>query len=136
MKNQKSTDLAVQNSLVIDEAVLFERVSAIIDNRKFRAQAVANSEGTLMFWEVGQYVNSVVLKAKRAAYGKQIVATLSLQLQEKYGNSFELTNLHRMMRFAERFPDYSIRNKCELSPDKIFLRRGDVRFFFSVGVIL
>jgi predicted nuclease of restriction endonuclease-like (RecB) superfamily len=33
-----------------------------------------------MFWEVGQYVNSVILEAKRAAYGKQIVATLSPQL--------------------------------------------------------
>ena len=33
-----------------------------------------------MFWEVGQYVNSVVLKEDRAIYGKQIVATLSPQL--------------------------------------------------------
>ena len=137
MKNQKSTDLAVQNSLVIDEAVLFERVSAIIDNRKFRAQAVANSEGTLMFWEVGHYVNSVVLEAKRAAYGKQIVATLSLQLQEKYGNSFELTNFRRMMRFAERFPDYEI--VATLSPqlswshiiELLPLKTDEARLFYA-----
>ena len=79
MSKEKNT-LALQDETAINEVALFERVSAIIENRKFRAQAAANSEATLMFWEVGQYVNSVVLSAKRAAYGKQIVATLSPQL--------------------------------------------------------
>ena len=77
--NKKKNELAIHDEKQIDEAALFERVSAIIENRKFRAQTAANSEATLMFWEVGQYVNSVVLDAKRAAYGKQIVATLSPQ---------------------------------------------------------
>jgi predicted nuclease of restriction endonuclease-like (RecB) superfamily len=99
--------ISIETALV-DQAALFERVSNIIESRKLRAQAAANSEATLMFWEVGQYVNSVILVEKRAAYGKQIVATLSLQLQEKYGRPFELTNLRRMMRFAERFTDYQI----------------------------
>ena len=105
-KNNK--EFAVQEEVKIDEIELFKRVSEIIENRKFRAQTAANSEATLMFWEVGQYVNSVILDEKRAAYGKQIVATLSLQLQEKYGKPFELTNLRRMMRFAEKFSDYEI----------------------------
>ena len=105
---KKNNDIALQKEAQIDEIELFKRVSEIIENRKFRAQTSANSEATLMFWEVGQYVNSVILTEKRAAYGKQIVATLSLQLQEKYGGSFELTNLRRMMRFAERFADYEI----------------------------
>ena len=69
-KSEKNTDIATQNTKAIEETGLFERVSEIIENRKFRAQAAANSEGTLMFWEVGQYVNSVILEAKRAAYGK------------------------------------------------------------------
>ena len=64
----------------IDETAFFNHVSAIIENRKFRAQTAANSEATLMFWEIGQYVNSVIINAKRAAYGKKIVATLSPQL--------------------------------------------------------
>ena len=107
-KEQNEQSLISQNTEMINAAELFERVSAIIENRKFRAVAYANSEVTLMFWEIGQYVNSVVLEAKRAAYGKQIVATLSLQLQEIYGSAFEQTNLRRMMRFAEKFVDYEI----------------------------
>jgi hypothetical protein len=78
--DKSKSEIALQEETQIDEIELFKRVSEIIENRKFRAQTSVNSEATLMFWEVGQYVNSVVLRAKRAAYGKQIVATLSLQL--------------------------------------------------------
>jgi len=140
-KKQKNTDLAVQNTAVIDEAALFEQVSAIVENRKFRAQAAANSEGTLMFWEVGQYVNSVILEAKRAAYGKQIVATLSLQLQEKYGKTFELTSLRRMMRFAEKFADHSI--VATLSPqlswshiiELLPIKTDEARIFYAQDAV-
>jgi predicted nuclease of restriction endonuclease-like (RecB) superfamily len=92
----------------VDETALFQNVSAIIDSRKQRAQVRVNQESVLMFWEVGKHIGSVLLGGERAAYGKRIVATLSLQLQAKYGNSFERTNVTRMMRFAERFPDFQI----------------------------
>ena len=139
--SEKENELSIQGEKQIDGAVLFERVSAIIENRKFRAETAVNSEATLMFWEVGQYVNSVVLDAKRAAYGKQIVATLSPQLQEKYGKSFELTNLRRMMRFAERFPDYEI--VAILSPqlswshiiELLPLKTNEARMFYAQDVL-
>ena len=107
-RKQNNKNEANKSLIPIDESSLFEQVSLIIENRKVRAQNAANSEGTLMFWEIGRYVNSIILDAKRASYGKQIVATLSLQLRDKYGKAFELTNLRRMMRFAEKFDDYSI----------------------------
>jgi hypothetical protein len=37
----------------VDEAALFKRVAAIIENRKYRAGAYANREVILMNWEVG-----------------------------------------------------------------------------------
>jgi len=92
----------------IDEIALFQRVSAIIENRKLRAQARANQEVVLMFWEVGRYISSVLLGGERAGYGKQIVVTLAQQLREKYGRSFEHTNITRMIKFAARFPDSEI----------------------------
>jgi electron transfer flavoprotein alpha subunit len=82
--------------------------SKIIENRKFRATAHANQEITIMFWEVGQHINAVVLGNKRAEYGKQIMTTLSILLVKKYGNSFEYTKLTRMAKFAELFPDKKI----------------------------
>ena len=45
--SEKKNTLVTQGEIKIDEVALFERVSAIIENRKYRAQAAANSEGTL-----------------------------------------------------------------------------------------
>ena len=61
-----------------------------------------------MFWEVGQYINSAVLGNKRAAYGKQILSSLSAKLIAKYGKSFAERNIYRMSQFAQRFPDIEI----------------------------
>jgi predicted nuclease of restriction endonuclease-like (RecB) superfamily len=101
-------ELALQGETQIDEAQLFERVASIIESRKSRAGAYANREVTLMYWEVGHYVNSVVLDGSRAAYGKRIVTALASQLMAKYGKTFDVHNLRRMMRFAENFGDFQI----------------------------
>jgi predicted nuclease of restriction endonuclease-like (RecB) superfamily len=49
-----------------------------------------------------------VLAGDRAAYGEQIVVTLSRQLEVEYGSSFGEKNLRRMIQFAQVFPDEKI----------------------------
>lgn len=105
---KKKNELAIQSETQIDELALFERVSAIIENRKSCAGAYANREVTLMYWEVGKHISEVLLDGERAEYGKRIVATLSHQLTERYGNSFERTKITRMMKFARLYPDIEI----------------------------
>jgi predicted nuclease of restriction endonuclease-like (RecB) superfamily len=95
-------------SETIDEAALYKRVVEIIEKRKFRAASYANSEITLMFWEVGHHIGSVLLDGERAKYGRRIVATLSQQLMERYGNMFERTKITRMIKFSKLFPDIEI----------------------------
>ncbi|MCL1918709.1 MAG: DUF1016 N-terminal domain-containing protein [Peptococcaceae bacterium] len=87
--SKKKQELTVPTENQIDEAILFEHISSIIENRKFRAQIQANQECVLMFWEIGKYISSVFLGGEPAGYGKQIVVTLAQQLQKKYGSSFE-----------------------------------------------
>jgi len=106
--HKKRNASSTQKTAMHDESVLFTRVSAIIENRKYRAFSRANQEMTLMFWEVGVYINSVVLKGKRADYGKKILTALSSKLVEKYGDSFSERNLYRMTTFAEYFQDIRI----------------------------
>ena len=84
---------------------LYDKISGIIENRKYRAQSKANQESVLMFWEVGKYINFVLLDNERATYGKKIVVTLSQQLQNQYGSAFERTNVTRMMKLASRISD-------------------------------
>lgn len=66
--------------VAIDERSLFERIAAIIESRKARAESQVNAELTLMYWEIGNYINSVILDGGRGAYGKEILATLSPKL--------------------------------------------------------
>jgi predicted nuclease of restriction endonuclease-like (RecB) superfamily len=104
----KASELAANANGVIDESVLFERVAVIIENHKDRAAAHANRELTMMFWEIGQYINSILLENQRAEYGKKILPSLAAKLTEKYGKNFSNRNLYRMMLFAERFRDTEI----------------------------
>ncbi len=106
--NKKAKDLIIKNEMQIDRTQVLERVANIIETRKFHAASFANREITLMYWEIGNYVNSIILDGNRAAYGKQIVATLASQLETKYGKTFDIHNLRRMMRFAENFNDFEI----------------------------
>ncbi|MCL2826213.1 MAG: PDDEXK nuclease domain-containing protein, partial [Eggerthellaceae bacterium] len=137
-KNEEKPDeFMVAMTNVVDEAALFERVVAIVENRKSRAGAYANREVTLMYWEVGNYVGSILLGGERAQYGKQIVATLSSQLVDRYGKTFDLHNLRRMMRFAQRFSNFEIVKKLssqlsyshfiELLP----LKNDDARLYYA-----
>ncbi len=48
------------------------------------------------------------MKEKRGEYGKEIVATLSQELADDYGNNFNEKNLRRMIQFAEVFSDKKI----------------------------
>jgi len=101
-------ELVIQGETQIDEVQLFERVVEIIERRKSRAADYANREATMMFWEVGFFVNSVILDFKRAVYGKKILSELATKLTEKYGRNFSERNIYRMMQFVECFPNQEI----------------------------
>ena len=85
----KNKKVNIQNITFVDEEQLFERVASIIEGRKLNAAIYANREVTLMYWEVGQLVNAVILDFNRAEYGKKILTTLSSKLVSAYGSSFQ-----------------------------------------------
>jgi hypothetical protein len=67
-----------------------------------RQTAVAVNIGlTLLYWRIGRRIHREVLGSERAAYGEQIVVTLSRQLVVEYGRGYSEKNLRRMVRFAE-----------------------------------
>jgi predicted nuclease of restriction endonuclease-like (RecB) superfamily len=99
---------------IIDEKQVFSNISFIIEKRKFNAVSSANSQVITMFWEIGQYINQIILENTRADYGKKILSTVSTKLVAQYGKSFEEANLYRMKRFATVFTEINI--VSELSP--------------------
>lgn len=71
-----------------------------------RAVATTVSTGlTLLYWRIGRRINEEILGHERAEYGKQVVSTLSRQLEKKYGKGFSEKSLRHMLRFSEAFPD-------------------------------
>jgi len=90
------------------ELSLFAEISALIEQGRSAVVSQANHTATMLYWKIGNIINSAVLQEKRAEYGKRIVSTLATQLREKFGRTFELRNLRRMMQFADQFPDWAI----------------------------
>jgi predicted nuclease of restriction endonuclease-like (RecB) superfamily len=90
------------------DKVLFSDLTQIIEQGKKQAVAQVNSVLTLTYWHIGKKINDHILNNERAEYGKEIVSTLSTQLVEMYGSSFESKNLYRMMRFSEVFSEFPI----------------------------
>ncbi|WP_209203288.1 DUF1016 N-terminal domain-containing protein [Salinisphaera sp. G21_0] len=55
---------------------LFSEIGLIQSTRQ-RAAVVVNAELTRLYWQVGERINTEVLKGERADYGKQVVINLS-----------------------------------------------------------
>lgn len=95
-------------SLSAAPAGLLDDLRALIrQTREGVAQAV-NSALVLLYWQVGHRIRTETLREKRAAYGEEIVSTLSGELTAEFGDGFSRPNLFRMVRFAEVFPDPEI----------------------------
>jgi hypothetical protein len=92
---------------VIDNK-LYADICSLIENSRSRVVSYANGALVMLFWEIGRRINEHILQNKRADYGKNVVSTLSEQLQNRFGRNFEEKNLRRMLQFAEQFMDKQI----------------------------
>ncbi|MDL2227914.1 DUF1016 N-terminal domain-containing protein [Bacteroidales bacterium OttesenSCG-928-K03] len=109
----------------------------LVENTKQNVISYANSSLSILFWHIGNRILSETLQNQRAEYGKQIVVTLSRQLTEKFGRTYEVKNLRRMIQFAEEFPN--IENVVTLSRrlswshflTLIPLKNSDARNFYG-----
>ena len=97
----KTYNKSISGDLICD-------IRRLIETARHTVAVTVNAGLTLLYWQIGDRIRQDVLKEKRAEYGKEIVATLSRQLTDDYGNNFNEKNLRRMIRFAEVFPDKKI----------------------------
>jgi predicted nuclease of restriction endonuclease-like (RecB) superfamily len=91
-----------------DEATLLSDLRTLINQARQRLATVANTTYTLLCWRVGHRLLRENLQDGRAAYGKQILATVSQELTVEFGAGFNYTALTRMARFAEWITDEKI----------------------------
>jgi hypothetical protein len=77
--------------------------SPIIEAREDVARQV-NSALVLLYWQVDKRIRQDILKEKRAGYGQHIVARLSQQLPEEFGEGWSRYNLSRMITRYTKSP--------------------------------
>ena len=88
---------------------MLSEIRQLIESTRSKVAMAVNSAMTMMYWHIGDRINRELLGGGRAAYGKQIVASLSRELTEQYGGrEFSERNLWRMMQFSSKFPDLQI----------------------------
>ena len=97
------------NALMMTSQDLIQDLRQIIEDARGHFASTANYELTMMYWHIGERINHEVLGNQRAEYGKQIVASVSRQLQQEYNiKGFDEKNIRRMMQFTSLFPDSQI----------------------------
>ena len=99
---------AVKVPAAIDEAALLGDLRTLVQSARQRIATAAYSTQTLLCWHMGRRLVSGHLQGGRAAYGKQILVTVSRELTADYGRGFSHTELTRMVQFAQAFPDEAI----------------------------
>ena len=87
---------------------MFTDIKTLIEESKKTVALQVNSTLTLMYWQIGKYINDAILKNKRADYGKEVVSTLSLKLTQEYGRGYSKRNLLNMIKFNQLFEDIEI----------------------------
>jgi hypothetical protein len=87
---------------------LLIEIRILIEEARRQTAVAVNIGLTLLYWRIGRRIHREVLGSERAAYGEQIVVTLSRQSVVDYGRGYSEKNLRRMVQFAEAFPEEKI----------------------------
>ncbi len=107
MARKRKTEIVKQDpeqAIASGSETLLTDLRALISERREGVAQAVNSALVLLYWQIGHRIHDDILRQERAAYGEEIVSTLSRQLQAEFGNGFSRPNLFRMVRFAEAFP--------------------------------
>ena len=85
-------------------SALVEPIAQIIEQARGQVRQAVNSAMVHSYWHIGEMiVEHEQLGASRAEYGTQQLKTLSMQLTERLGKGFDVTNLRNMRAFYQAF---------------------------------
>ena len=87
---------------------LFHELRSLIEETRSSVAVTVNSALTMLYWRVGKRISKELLQEERAAYGAEILPTLSAKLLRDFGRGWSERNLAYMVRLAETFPDGDI----------------------------
>ena len=107
-RKKRSLAAETETPAVVDTAGLLSDLRSLIQSARQRIATAAYSTQTLLCWHVGRRLLNENLQGGRAAYGKQILVTVSRELTAEYGRGFSYPEIARMVQFAQLFPGETI----------------------------
>lgn len=93
---------------LMSSTTLLADVRQLIDAARQRVASTINAELTQLYWQIGNRINTELLKGQRAEYGKQVIVELSNQLTAEFGKGWSEQQLRHCLRLVEAFPDDEI----------------------------
>jgi hypothetical protein len=91
------------NKIQLHSQQIVEGILHIIETARNRVAVYVNAETTLLYFEIGRYINQELRKDTRAQYGAKILATVSQELTLKFGKGYTYSALTRMSKVANVF---------------------------------
>ena len=83
---------------------IFDKVSGLIKQARRKVATTINQEMVMLYWNIGKTIKEEIIKSKRAEYSKQIVHSLSVHLNQRYGKGFAEQSLWHMVKFYDTYP--------------------------------
>lgn len=102
--------MADKNDIIIykQSFQLLEGIEQLIQTAKAKVSVFLNVETTLLYWNIGHYINTEIKKEIRQEYGQKILVTLSQELLKKFGKGYSYSAISRMSKVAKLFNEENI----------------------------
>lgn len=81
-------------------------IEHIIEKSARKVAVFLNAEITQLYWNIGNYILHEMAYDPYSQYGKNILATLSQKLTQKFGKGYSYSALTRMIKVAQQYPDF------------------------------
>ncbi len=119
MKKTRSLTKAKTSKPSAKKSDLLRDLRNMIDQARQSVATVINACLTILYWRIGCRIRSEILRKKRAEYGEEIIATVSQQLTNEYGQGFTIPGLSKMSKFAKFFPPSPTSGSQSLSSSNV-----------------
>jgi len=125
----KDIKLQIMNDLSKTESYIVD-IKQILDLARRKAYTAVNTIMVEAYWLIGKrIVEEEQQGEERAAYGEEILKTLSKELTAEFGKGFTYANLKNFRTFYKTFPEnqigYAVRSQLTWTHYRLIMRVGD-----------
>ncbi len=113
-------DIATTTTLLND-------IQSLIENAQDKAIRAVDTQRVMLYWNIGQRIYEELQDGKnRADYGKQLLKTLSSDLEPMFGSGYSVRQLELMRQFYKVFPNANtLHSQLNWSQYKLLIRIED-----------